>query len=111
MYIMCISCIYVVILCDLIWDIMENSGNSWDLVSYVFRSQYRYKVLKVLIEPKTPIQIAQTTNIRINHVSNVLIGLAEKLLVRCLNPNDKRGRFYQISEKGLHILAKLNNIK
>ena len=84
--------------------------DNWYLISYLFRSQNRQKVLQALKRnPKTPKQLDELTNIRINHISNILKELLEKELVKCLNPSDKKGRFYEITEMGLEILNFLEN--
>ena len=90
---------------------MNQSDNEWNLISYVFRSKYRQIILNCLInEPKTPIQISKLTNLRINHVSNVLINLLDKELIICLNPQEKRGRFYQITELGKKVNMKIIDV-
>ena len=84
----------------------------WDLISYVFRSKYRQKIIKTLIlNPKTPSQLAKQTEISINHISNVLKSLLDKGLVICLNPLEKRGKFYQITELGINIFDKIKKIE
>lgn len=72
-----------------------------ELLGYVKASSYRQKVLKsIYSDLKTPSEIESETQIRINHVSNILIQLKEKELVECLNEEAKKGRLYQTTELG-----------
>ena len=60
---------------------------------------------KVLI----PTEIADKTGIVRNHISNTLRDLKDKGLVECLNPKDKKGRLYRLTDKGNNIVEKLKS--
>lgn len=75
-------------------------------VSTVKSSEYRRKILESLLDVQfiTPSEIAKKTKIRLNHVSNFLKDLKDANLVKCLNPEQKRGRLYQITGLGKEVL-------
>ncbi|MEA4957996.1 hypothetical protein SDC9_21210 [bioreactor metagenome] len=76
-----------------------------DAISFVQMSKYRIKVLIDLEDGlKIPSIIAESTNIRINHISRTLKELRDKNLVIVLNPDKKQGRLYQITSLGKQVL-------
>lgn len=89
----------------------EDSGLSdeeLDLYGYVSSSKRRVSVITTLKDnPMTPKQVAEKTDIRLNHVSNVLSELAEESLVRCINPDRKRGRVYKLTNTGNVVAEKV----
>jgi predicted transcriptional regulator len=89
-------------------DIGELSDAELDLYGFVSSSKRRESVLDALKEnPMTPKQIAERTDIRLNHISNVLSELADESLVICVNPERKRGRVYKLTELGDKISEKV----
>jgi len=79
-----------------------------DLYGYVSSSKRRVSVIIALKDnPMTPKQVAESTNIRLNHVSNVLSELSEESLVKCVNPNRKRGRVYKVTGIGTKVAEKV----
>jgi len=79
----------------------------WDNISFIVRSSPRKKVFLALQEPKTPTQLSKDLGINIGFISNILIDLQKRELIKCLSPNEKRHRFYQISKKGKEILKSI----
>lgn len=75
-------------------------------ISLLKNSEYRKKILISLSNANylTPSEIAEKTEIRLNHVSNFLKDLKENKLVICLNDKEKRGRLYEITELGKKVL-------
>ena len=70
------------------------------IISLLARSKKRINVLKSLEkEDKIPSKS--------NHVSKYLKTLKEADLVECLNEEDKRYRFYSITDKGKYYLDKV----
>lgn len=82
----------------------------WDIISFIVRSKHRANILKLLESPKTPTKIKDEIKLHFNSVSRAIIELEKKGLIKCLNPNQKLSRFYQITNKGKEILAKLNKL-
>ena len=78
------------------------------IISLLTRSKKRIKVLKSLKnENKIPSKISKDINDNSNHVSKYLRTLKEADLVECLNEQDKRYRFYSITDKGKYYLDKV----
>jgi predicted transcriptional regulator len=84
------------------------SDEELDLYGYVSSSKRRVSVITTLKNnPITPKQIAENTDIRLNHVSNVLSELSEESLVKCINPDRKRGRVYKLTDVGNKVAEKI----
>ena len=78
------------------------------IISLLTRSKKRTKVLKSLEnEDKIPSKISKEIDDNSNHVSKYLKTLKDAELVECLNENDKRYRFYSITDKGKYYLDKV----
>ena len=88
---------------------MELSDEQWKEVGYVLSSKYRTKVMKSLEDDaKIPSQIARDSDIRQNHISNILRQLKEHELVECINPELRKGRLYRLTKRGNEILCNLD---
>ena len=73
----------------------------WNEVGFVLASEPRRSILIQLSRSaKTPKQLSEECDIAINHISNYLKQLAEKDMITCLNPEMKKGRLYETTEKG-----------
>ena len=80
------------------------------VISLLARSKKRVKVLKSLEnEDKIPSKISKDIDDNSNHVSKYLKTLKEANLVECLNEDDKRFRFYSITDKGKYYLKKVED--
>lgn len=78
------------------------------IISLLARSKKRVKVLKSLEkEDKIPSKISKEINDNSNHVSKYLSALKDAELVECLNEDDKRYRFYSITDKGKYYLDRI----
>ena len=78
------------------------------IISLLLRSKRRIEVLKSLeSEDKIPSRISKDIKDNSNHVSKYLKTLKDAELVECLNEEDKRFRFYRITEKGSYYLKKV----
>ena len=81
----------------------------YDDVSFILRSRLAKKILKALEsskEPLAPKQISQKTNMARSNVSTKLGYLLKRDLVKCVNPEAKKWRFYEITIKGKGVLKK-----
>lgn len=86
---------------------MKNKEDM-SIISLLARSKKRIKVLKSLErEDKIPSRISKDIDDNSNHVSKYLKTLKDVELVECLNEEDKRYRFYSITEKGKYYLDKV----
>lgn len=88
------------------YDVFEDKINFTDneearIISLLKRSSKRIKVLGALEkENKIPTQISKDINDSSYNISKYLKVLKEYGLVICLNENDKRYRYYSITDKG-----------
>ena len=80
-------------------------------ITIIKTSEYRRKILNSLydVDYLTPSEIAEKTNIRLNHVSNFLKDLKDNDLIICLNDAEKRGRLYQITKLGKEVINHESN--
>ncbi|WP_295611147.1 winged helix-turn-helix domain-containing protein [uncultured Methanobrevibacter sp.] len=85
-----------------------NRKEDMSIISLLTRSKKRISVLKSLEnEDKIPTKIGKDINDNSNHVSKYLKTLKDAELVECLNEEDKRYRFYSITDKGKYYLDKV----
>ena len=83
---------------------------SAEVISLLNRSEKRIKVLESLEkESKIPKQISKDINDTSYNISKYLKTLKEYKLVVCLNENDKRYRYYKITDKGKKYLDIIKN--
>lgn len=79
----------------------------WDLVSFA-QGRSRRVCLEGLKEgPKTPQMIAKATNSYLTHISRAMRELEGKGLVKCLTPDMNKNRFYELTDIGRDVVAKL----
>jgi len=79
-----------------------------NLLSFVKSSKYRVKILNFIgKQTKIPSEIAKEINLSNTHTSKYLKSLKEKHLIICLNEEARRGRLYQLTDKGKEILKEL----
>ncbi len=82
-----------------------------EILGFIIGSEYRQKILFSLDSGmRTPKKISKETNIQINHVSNILKELTEKGLVKCQTPDLRKGRIYEITQKGKEFVLKISKI-
>lgn len=75
---------------------------------YVISSTYRQKIILSLKEdPKSPKQIALELELHFSHVSSTLKDLTKKGIIKCLTPDLRKGRLYDLTEIGKEIANKL----
>jgi DNA-binding MarR family transcriptional regulator len=80
-----------------------------ETVEFVKRSQYRQRVLKALEDDVLmPKQIAERSDIKVNHVSKVLSELKSKELIELINPEARKGRLYRVQKNGKEVLEQIN---
>lgn len=97
------------------YDVFEDNINFVDneetrIISLLNRSSKRIRVLEALEnENKIPTQISKDIKDSSYNISKYLKVLKEYGLVICLNENDKRYRYYSITEKGKNYLDILRN--
>jgi len=79
----------------------------WEDLSFILRSPQRRAIMTALQnEPMAPVQIAHETGIDKSNVSTKLGELREREMVEVLNPDDRKWRFYTLTEYGGQMLDK-----
>ena len=75
------------------------------IIEFIKFSRNRELVFRALEgETLKPTDISKKADIHRNNVSRILTQLREKDLIRLLNPENKRGRLYELTEYGEEIL-------
>jgi len=72
----------------------------YTLVSFVTRGSVRRKVIKGLLRPNTPTELAKSLGIARSAVSRTIQALEKVGLVECLTPDEKMDRYYRVTETG-----------
>lgn len=83
-----------------------------EVISWILRGSQRRVIFRVINGTMIPAQIynkAKEINSKItrNNVSDILRELKEKELIVCLNPNESKGRLYQLTDLGKEIQKEL----
>jgi len=79
-------------------------------VSYIKRSNNRYVlVMNMNNKFKMPSEIAGEMDLRINQISALLSDLKKENIVTCINEEDKVGRLYKLTDKGLEAYKVIKN--
>jgi len=82
----------------------------WKKLGYVVASKYRIRIVLSLAEkPKTPKEIAQELGLYISHVSSTLSDLSGEGIVKCLNPSQRRGKMFSLTDIGKELGKELKN--
>ena len=84
----------------------------WKKYAWVRRGKRRQETLKVFDMAKTPLTVNDVhskSRIAISQASKTVAELQEAELIRCLNPDDKIGRLYMITEAGKEIIKKMED--
>lgn len=87
--------------------------NEYSNFSFLLRNTLSRKILQCLdreSKPLNPKEIAARSNVARSNVSTKLKGLKDKGFVECINPQDSKWRFYQITLQGKHVLEKVREI-
>ncbi|WP_292542730.1 winged helix-turn-helix domain-containing protein [Methanoregula sp.] len=76
----------------------------YNLVSFVARGSVRRKVLKGLIRPNSPTELAKSLGIARSAVSRTIQALEKVGLVECLTPDEKMSRYYRTTDIGRKVV-------
>ena len=85
----------------------------YDDISFVLGSPLCRKILEELDsskEPLAPLQLSKSTKIARSNISTKLGQLDKRGLVKCINPNVRKWRFYEITSKGTKVLRKVKEL-
>lgn len=76
-------------------------------LSWIKRGKQRREIIVHIGFKETPTEIANKSNYSLNHTSRILNEFKKHGFVKLLNPNQKTGRLYELTEKGRIIRDKL----
>ena len=82
------------------------------LKSFIDRSKNRKKILEFLAskdEAKRPTDISEELEVQRTTISERITDLKDEGLVKLLNPDDNRNRYYKITDKGKELLEKFES--
>jgi DNA-binding transcriptional ArsR family regulator len=80
----------------------------YSAVSFLLGSPVARKILECLAgsgRPLNPKQLSEQTGVARSNVSTKLGGLRKRGLVECVNPADRKWRFYRATGKGKAVLV------
>lgn len=77
----------------------------YNLVSFVTRGSVRRKVLKGLLRPSTPTELAKTIGVARSAVSRSIQAMEKVGLVECLTPDETMDRYYRTTDTGKKVVA------
>ena len=80
-------------------------------LSWIKRGKQRREIIVHIGSNETPTEIANKSRYSLNHTSRILNEFKRYGLVRLLNPKQKTGRLYELTEKGRIIRDKLKEAK
>jgi len=86
----------------------------WEDISFLLGSKLCRKILECLNssdKPLAPLQISKLTNIARSNVSTKLGLLVKRNFVKCINPETRKWRFYEITSKGKEVLKKVKEFE
>jgi predicted transcriptional regulator len=83
----------------------------WKEVSFILKSSRRKDILIPLETPRTPTYLAKQTKSSLANISLKLGDLKTAGLIRCVNPSDRKGRIYELTDKGKKVLSKIKEIE
>lgn len=69
-------------------------------LSWVKRGKQRREIIVHIDGRQTPTEISQKSSYSLNHTSRILNEFKQKGLVKLLNPKDKTGRLYELTQRG-----------
>ena len=78
-------------------------------LSWILRGSQRREIIKVITGHKIPAQIYKEA-IELNHkitrnsVSDVLREFKKRFIIKCINPEEKKGRIYELTDLGKSLL-------
>ncbi len=70
---------------------------------WILKGSQRRKIIHAMNKAKIPTQIKDDTKLSLNNVSDVLRQFRVKGIAQCINPNEKTGRVYELTKKGMKI--------
>ena len=87
-----------------------NNEDLIKTISYIKRSKNRTKIVLIIGKNfKMPSEIAREMGFNISQISAILSDLKKEDIVVCINEEEKVGRLYKLTEKGLNAYKTIKN--
>jgi len=80
---------------------------NYEKYGFVVSAPNRKRVILALDKEKTPSELTAELKMQDANVSRALTELTDAGIVRCLTPDNKRGRIYVLSKDGVEIRKRL----
>ena len=84
---------------------------SWDEASYVIASKTRKSIMTKLETPRTPTILSKELKINLANISRALTELENKGIVECLTPEQRVGKIYALTKKGVKVSNVISNME
>ena len=84
---------------------------SWDEASYVIASKTRKSIMTKLETPRTPTILSKELEINLANISRALTELENKGIVECLTPEQRVGKIYALTKKGVKVSNVISNME
>ena len=84
----------------------------WKKFAWLKRGKRRVEVLNIFYNSNRPLtikEIKNTSKIAMSQASITVSDLLDNDLITCLNPDDKIGKLFKITDEGENLLAYLKN--
>ena len=78
---------------------MKKTKLDLGMYSWIKRGKQRREILIHINGPETPTDVAKKSGYSLNHTSRILNEFKRHGLVKCLNPEQKTGRLYELKPK------------
>jgi len=79
----------------------------WKKYSFVIRSKIRQGIVKSLETERTPSELKKELKQSDSNISRALTELNEEGIVKCLTPDERKGKVYSLSGIGKEIKEKI----
>lgn len=84
---------------------------SWNEVSYIVASKTRKSIMLKLESPRIPTFLAKDMGVNLSNISRALTELEEKGMVECLTPEQRVGKIYSLTKKGVKAIHTIKNME
>lgn len=83
----------------------------WKEASWIIRGRLKRKVIFALNKPKTATMLSRELKTHRSTISDILIQMEKKGIVKCLDPKEPYNRFYELTKKGKGVLKEVEKIE
>lgn len=78
-----------------------NEKEKWLKYAHVISSKNKVRIIKLLKNgPSTPTNLSEKVDINTSIVSRLLKDMTNENIIACLNPNERKGKLFYLTEIG-----------